>query len=182
MARSLIPLLAVVVIIVPRSDAFSCAPFEPQAQDCEGLKSFWTHVGEGELEVPSESMHYCDLSWVGCDADNIHVTSIDVRNQGLSGELPTCEGKASPCYDLDSLVKLQYLLLSNNEFTGIIPQTLVDLTELKTLSLSGNTFTGEIPVWFNAFTKLQQLDLSENQLSGVINCSAFDGLVNLNKM
>ena len=95
--------------------------------------------------MPSESMHYCDLSWVGCDADNIHVTSMyaatesdadgcsDVRNQGLSGELPTCEGKASPCYDLDSLVKLQYLLLSNNEFTGIIPQTLVDLTELKTL-------------------------------------------------
>eukprot|EP00656_Telonema_subtile_P003039 TRINITY_DN1139_c0_g1_i3.p2 TRINITY_DN1139_c0_g1~~TRINITY_DN1139_c0_g1_i3.p2 ORF type:complete len:206 (-),score=46.57 TRINITY_DN1139_c0_g1_i3:239-856(-) len=99
-----------------------------------------------------------------------------------SGTVPTCVGKAAPCYDLDSLVKLQHLLLSNNQFTGPIPDTLQHLAELKTLSLSGNQFTGAIPTWFSSFTELQQLDVSQNSLSGVIDCAAFAGLVHVNKI
>ena len=156
MSRSLLVLFA--VALVARSDAFDCSSFAHVA-DCEGaaspyfeanqyrsgLKNFWTHVGEGNLMVPSAAMHFCDLSWVDCDDTRTHVTVMwcerfhtlicgsDVRNQGLSGTVPTCVGKAAPCYDLDSLVKLQHLLLSNNQFTGPIPDTLQHLVELKTL-------------------------------------------------
>ncbi|KAJ4953622.1 hypothetical protein NE237_030454 [Protea cynaroides] len=58
--------------------------------------------------------------------------------------------------------------LSNNNFTGKIPDALGILKALKVLNLSGNCLTGQIPFSFGNLSELESLDLSRNKLSGEI--------------
>ncbi|KAL8551142.1 hypothetical protein ACS0TY_000285 [Phlomoides rotata] len=58
--------------------------------------------------------------------------------------------------------------LSNNNFIGIIPDSLSNLTSLRLLNLSHNRINGSIPPALGRMTNLEQLDLSSNQLSGGI--------------
>ena len=57
----------------------------------------------------------------------------------ISGELP---------------IGLNYLDLSSNAFSDVIPRSVVNLTQLQLINLSYNQFFGEIPV---SFGDLQQL-------------------------
>ncbi|CAL9115692.1 unnamed protein product, partial [Musa textilis] len=87
------------------------------------------------------------------------VTSIDLSNNHLSGEIPK---------ELTKLLGLRFLNLSRNHLTGRIPETIGDMKLLESLDLSVNSLTGEIPSSFSAMYFLERLNLSYNNLSGKI--------------
>ncbi|XP_064999491.1 receptor-like protein EIX2 [Musa acuminata AAA Group] len=87
------------------------------------------------------------------------VTSIDLSNNHLSGEIPK---------ELTKLLGLRFLNLSNNHLTGRIPEKMGDMKQLESLDLSVNNLTGEIPSSFSAMHFLERLNLSYNNLSGKI--------------
>jgi Leucine-rich repeat (LRR) protein len=73
--------------------------------------------------------------------------------------------------------------LSDNNFTGNIPNEITKLFGLMVLNLSRNHITGRIPETMSNLHQLQSLDLSSNQLSGTIPLSfpslTFLGALNL---
>ncbi|WMV55349.1 hypothetical protein MTR67_048734 [Solanum verrucosum] len=68
-----------------------------------------------------------------------------------------------------ALIKLD---LSNNQLSGSVPQSLVNLTYLYTLDLSSNNITGPFPASILSLTHLEYLDLSSNSLSGPLPSNA----------
>ncbi|KAK8506406.1 hypothetical protein V6N12_034139 [Hibiscus sabdariffa] len=58
--------------------------------------------------------------------------------------------------------------LSNNQFSGQIPEEVGQLLSLQMLNLSYNNFTGPIPESFGNLVALESLDLSSNKLEGRI--------------
>ncbi|TYJ39011.1 hypothetical protein E1A91_A04G035700v1, partial [Gossypium mustelinum] len=67
-----------------------------------------------------------------------------------------------------SFPSLTALNLGDNSFSGSLPSSLGSLTSLEMLSLRGNKFSGELPSSLQSCTKLKFLDLSDNELSGEI--------------
>ncbi|XP_078149677.1 receptor-like protein 6 [Carex rostrata] len=68
----------------------------------------------------------------------------------------------------NSLSIFSSLDLSQNGFSGKIPEDIGQLKSLQVLNLSHNALTGPIPVEFANLEQLESLDLSSNQLSGHI--------------
>ncbi|KAF7851322.1 hypothetical protein BT93_L4102 [Corymbia citriodora subsp. variegata] len=67
-----------------------------------------------------------------------------------------------------SLVHLQYLDLSMNDFQGPIMNTIFrNITSLQYLDLSSNSFNSSIPMWFDKFTSLVHLNLEWNDFDGI---------------
>ncbi|XP_052883585.1 receptor-like protein EIX2 [Gossypium arboreum] len=66
------------------------------------------------------------------------------------------------------LWSLTALNLADNSFAGSLPSSLGFLTPLEMLSLRGNKFSGELPSSLQNCTKLKFLDLSDNELSGEV--------------
>ena len=62
----------------------------------------------------------------------------------ISGELP---------------IGLNFLGLSSNAFSGMIPRSVTNLTELQVINLLYNQFSGEIPVSFGELQQLQYLKI-----------------------
>ncbi|KAB2068352.1 hypothetical protein ES319_A08G025100v1 [Gossypium barbadense] len=58
--------------------------------------------------------------------------------------------------------------LSNNQFSGEIPEDVGQLISLQMHNFSHNNFTGPIPALFGNLVALESLDLSSNKLSGGI--------------
>ncbi|KAF3442202.1 hypothetical protein FNV43_RR16118 [Rhamnella rubrinervis] len=98
----------------------------------------------------------------------------DVSDNNLSGEIPL-----SIC----NLSSLQGLDLSNNKFSGVVPQCLGNFSNsLSLLKLRNNTFSGSIPLTFTVGAQLRVIDLSYNQLQGQLprsltNCKMLESLV-----
>ena len=87
------------------------------------------------------------------------VNRIDLRSNGLSGELPV---------ELGQFTELDLLLLSQNNLTGTIPSELQNLKKARWLVLSRNKLTGEIPPELGNMSGLELLSLSSNRLSDSI--------------
>ena len=85
-----------------------------------------------------------------------HVKGIVLRENNLTGEIPT---------ELGNLDSMQTLDLSGNSLTGQIPAELGNLSSLRYLNLVNNQLTGGIP---STFPYLAFLDLSGNNLTGQI--------------
>ncbi|XP_064957324.1 LRR receptor-like serine/threonine-protein kinase GSO2 [Musa acuminata AAA Group] len=103
------------------------------------------------LTIKGSTDEYTTILWL--------VTSIDLSNNHLSGEIPK---------ELTKLLGLRFLNLSNNHLTGRIPEKIGDMKQLESLDLSMNSLTGEIPSSFSAMNFLARLNLSYNNLSGKI--------------
>ncbi|KAG8660585.1 hypothetical protein MANES_02G176700v8 [Manihot esculenta] len=69
---------------------------------------------------------------------------------------------------LTHLQDLVFLNLANNHLSGKIPSSIGLLSKLETLDLGNNSFLGEIPLELKNCTRLRFLDLSRNRLSGKI--------------
>jgi Leucine-rich repeat (LRR) protein len=100
-----------------------------------------------------------ECTWFGvtCNADQSHVTGINLSSNNLSGSLPTT---------LDQLTALQFFFVNDNQLTGSIP-SLTGLTALQTFIVNDNQLTGSIPS-LSGLTALQNFDVGANQLTGSI--------------
>ncbi|GER55594.1 receptor-like protein, partial [Striga asiatica] len=87
------------------------------------------------------------------------VTSIDLSNNTLSGEIPR---------EVTSLVELRTLNLSRNNLTGSIPHNIGNMKQLESLDFSMNSLSGEIPGSITTMSFLNSLNLSYNHLTGRI--------------
>ncbi|XP_058222205.1 MDIS1-interacting receptor like kinase 2-like isoform X2 [Rhododendron vialii] len=70
--------------------------------------------------------------------------------------------------NLDNCIKLNYLNLSNNNFSQEVPRQLGKISPLSHVDLSRNSLMGEIPSEMASLMSLEWLDLSHNHLSGLI--------------
>lgn len=99
------------------------------------------------------------------------VTELALDQAGYSGSL-------TPNFNLPYL---QTLDLSNNFFTGPIPDSFSSLTRLQKLSLSRNSFTNSVPESIGSLISLEELSLDDNNLRGTIPFS-LNGLKNLKRL
>lgn len=112
----------------------------------------------------------CDLTVSGLS----RVTEISLDSAGYAGSLSSSSSSWNlPC--------LQILDLSNNFFSGWIPESLSNLTQLTRLGLSRNTFSGKIPDSIGSLSSLEEMYLDSNQLEGSVPDS-FNGLVSLKRL
>ncbi|KEH29514.1 putative non-specific serine/threonine protein kinase [Medicago truncatula] len=70
--------------------------------------------------------------------------------------------------EITKLFGLVVLNLSRNHISGQIPKTISNLLQLSSLDLSNNQLSGTIPSSLSSLSFLGSLDLSDNNLSGVI--------------
>jgi Leucine-rich repeat (LRR) protein len=85
---------------------------------------------------------------------------LDLTNNLISGPIPEDIGSMTPTLD--------NLLLSGNQITGSIPDSLCKINTLRVLDLSKNMLFGDIPDCWSDFKILVVLDFSVNNFSGVI--------------
>ncbi|KAM0013708.1 putative non-specific serine/threonine protein kinase [Helianthus debilis subsp. tardiflorus] len=145
-------------------------------QDFYGLLSTWTPKEEATNDC-------CKWRGVTCNNQTGHVTSLDLFNGDLEGELSPSLLNLSYLNHLDlsgnqfegtiphfigSLTKLRYLDISWNYFSGSIPMFIGSMTQLRYLRLSSNSFQGTIPLFIGSMTQLRHLDLSDNYFHGTI--------------
>ena len=98
--------------------------------------------------------------WFGVSTDAAgRVISLNLADNGLSGELPA---------GLGNLSNLQELLLSDNRLRGEIPPELGNLSNLTLLELDDNALRGEIPPELGNLSNLTLLELDDNALRGEI--------------
>ncbi|KAK7303027.1 hypothetical protein RJT34_13926 [Clitoria ternatea] len=130
-----------------------------------------------------------------CHLPFLHI--LDLAENNLSGSIPACFGDAygfklpqtvfvyvlfsGPYNKHTELVMKGRMVeywnkmlvhscidLSNNHFSGEIPEKLTELIHLGSLNLSWNRLTGDIPDNIGSLRDLESLDLSHNHRSGLI--------------
>lgn len=122
------------------------------------FKSSISHDPHQAFASWNDSTDFCDWGGVHCRMKNPRrVTSLDLRHQGLVGQI-------SP---LGNLTFLKYLVLSDNRFTAEIPPSLGHLPRLRYLYLSNNTLQGGVPSFTNC-SSLEAILLNGNSLAGKI--------------
>ncbi len=133
-------------------------PFPPES-DGAALTALFDAANGDSWQDSDGWLYLEDLGqWHGVTTDAAgRVTGLDLRGNGLSGELPE---------ELGSLVGLTELDLRDNRLGGALPAQLADLTGLERLYLSNNGFTGALPAGLVALTALTDLYLHDNQFSG----------------
>jgi len=95
--------------------------------------------------------------WNGVTVTNKRVTHLDLRNNNLTGALPT---------EINILTELQRLDVTENQLSGALPSGINSLTKLDYLDLSYNQLSGAIPA-LNNLTNLQVLDLGDNNFTAL---------------
>ena len=132
-------------------------PFPPES-DGAALTALFD-AANGDSWQDSDGWLYLENlgQWHGVTTDAAgRVTGLNLRGNGLSGELPE---------ELGSLGGLSELDLRDNRLSGALPTQLADLTGLERLYLSNNGFTGALPAGLVALTALTDLYLHDNQFS-----------------
>ena len=139
--------------------------------------SSWTNDLNWESNLPLDD-------WHGVDTYDGRVVTLNLPDNGLSGNIPAHVGYLTHLERLDLhgndlpgeipeelgyLKRLKILDLKENQLTGTIPAALGYLTNLELLSLGHNTeLTGPIPEELLNLTKLKVLSLRSSALTGEI--------------
>ncbi|GKU96530.1 hypothetical protein SLEP1_g9758 [Rubroshorea leprosula] len=148
--------------------------------DVAAINSLYTALGNPVLPGwIASGGDPCAEAWQGVQCNGSDIMRIILNGANLGGELSDNLGIFASIKTIDlsnnhiggsipsSLpVTMQNFFLSDNQFTGSIPDLLSSLTLLTDMSLNNNLLSGEIPDAFEALTGLINLDLSSNNLSG----------------
>ncbi|KAK8535362.1 hypothetical protein V6N13_081501 [Hibiscus sabdariffa] len=171
-------LTSLVLILLPtlcfsQSDADSLLKFKKSLKNGDSKLKNW---------LPNSSP--CRKKWIGVVCEGQTIIGLRLSNLGLTGSIDV--GALTKLRDLRtiSLVKnaftgpipefnklgaLNEIYLSNNQFSGIIPNTyFASMGSLKKLWLNENKFTGHIPLSLMKLSHLTELHLERNQFSGKI--------------
>ncbi|XP_071697248.1 protein STRUBBELIG-RECEPTOR FAMILY 1-like isoform X2 [Rutidosis leptorrhynchoides] len=121
----------------------------------------------------------CAEGWQGVQCVNSNITGIILNGANLGGELGENLGAFVSIIQIDLSnnhiggripsnlpLTIKILMLSGNQLTGSIPDSVSLLGQMTDLLLSNNHLTGVIPDSFQQLTPLTNLDLSANNLSG----------------
>ncbi|KAL3684451.1 hypothetical protein R1sor_002473 [Riccia sorocarpa] len=101
---------------------------------------------------------------------------LNLANNELSGDLPV--------FKEDTLLNLQILSLRNNSFTGNLSSLFLALgseSSVSRIDLSNNNFTGTLPQELGHLQKLQELDLSSNNLSMSAGVEVIGKMINFSR-
>ncbi|KAJ9567624.1 hypothetical protein OSB04_003590 [Centaurea solstitialis] len=101
----------------------------------------------------------CNWTRVLCDDRAQRVVGLDLSGLRLTGPV-------SP--HIGNLTYLRSLQLQNNQFNGLLPETITNLLSLQVLNISFNNIQGTIPPNIGRCIELTVLDFMQNQLSGSI--------------
>ncbi|KAH6558995.1 hypothetical protein KP509_1Z032900 [Ceratopteris richardii] len=123
--------------------------------DAEVLKELLKNVG-GTSKLPEwTGDDPCDDNWKYIQCVGSSVTSIQLKNTNLHGELPQT---------LNQMVNLRAIGLQGNNFTGPLP-TLRGLSFLQTAYLDFQYFTSIPPDFFSGLTSLTLISLDYSPLN-----------------
>ncbi|KAK9946625.1 hypothetical protein M0R45_012077 [Rubus argutus] len=138
----------------------------------------------------SSADNLCNWGGVTCsgDVNSSHISAIDLSGRNISGKLSSSLFHLSHIEKIDlsnnqlhgpiphdiftSSNSLRHLNLSNNNFTGQIPQG--SIPGLETLDMCNNMISGKIPENMGSFSSLKFLDLGGNVIVGEIPISISD--------
>ena len=131
----------------------------PAESDGAALTALFDATGGESWQNNDGWLYTEDLGqWHGVTTDATdaagRVTELNLRDNGLSGELPEELGYLSGLTELD---------LRDNQLGGALPPELGSLTGLEELYLSSNRFTGALPASLVALTGLTDLWIHDNQ-------------------
>ncbi|XP_075485106.1 putative inactive receptor-like protein kinase At3g56050 isoform X2 [Primulina tabacum] len=118
---------------------------EKVVTDPYGALSNWRY--EKGVETP--------CSWVGVGCSEGYVVVLNLKDLCLNGTL-------SP--DIGYLVRVKFIILRNNSFSGAIPREIVDLKDLEVLDLSHNNISGQLPCGLGHNLCTGKLLLDNNEL------------------
>ncbi|MDQ1355380.1 MAG: hypothetical protein QG657_5690, partial [Acidobacteriota bacterium] len=111
------------------------------------------------LDTDGFAMPGAESGWYGITVLADSVNKIELRNNQLSGSIPS---------ELGNLSNLDSLYLDNNQLSGSIPSEFGNLSNLKWLWMSGNQLGGNIPSQLGNLSNLLGIFLFGNQLNGSI--------------
>lgn len=134
--------------------------------------------------------------WYGIEIEDGRVTTIDLQNAGLAGELPESIGSLEALHTLKlgneivpgiymggelpqsigDLSNLQYCDISGHQLSGVVPTTIGNLNELSYLNLSNNDFSGPLPTTMALMSHLEELHLSRFSANAGAISGAITGL------
>lgn len=123
-------------------------------------------------------------NWVGLLCAKGKIWGLQLEKMGLKGDIDVDSLKELPDLrtislmgnefdstwpDFNKLVGLKSLFLSNNKFSGSIPdQAFFDLKWLKKIHISNNHFTGPLPLSLTTLPKLREIRFDGNAFEGTI--------------
>ena len=148
-------------------------------------KAYMTGAVSDSIKNLTE-LRYVDLSVLNLTGNLPALSSLskllvlDLKNNKLTGTIPALPTSLaylslgqnnfngiSPA-QIKDLTKLVVLDLGLNDLTGVIPSEWSALVNLKYFYLYGNVLSGSIPSFMTSFPKLEALSLDYNQLTGSI--------------
>lgn len=188
MSSLCIPLFSLILILSASGVLFR-AESKTYWGDIEVLKQLKNGLENGSV-TPGSCLSSWDFTVDPCDnlfgekftcgfrcdvvvAGSSRVTELTLDQAGYAGSLAS-----SSTWNLPYLETLD---VSNNYFSGQIPESLSNLTRLRRLALSGNSFNSEIPSSIGSLSNLEELYLDNNNLQGTIP-SSFNGLKSLKRL
>ncbi|GLJ41218.1 hypothetical protein SUGI_0853240 [Cryptomeria japonica] len=113
------------------------------------------NTGIGGLSVPWKGLNCCEWDGVECSNRTSHVTHLRLSKLVVQNSSGT--HILTPLFQLK---QLEYLDLSSNGFTGVIPAGISELPELRHLDLSDNDFEGEVPLQLGNLSNLNYLSIA----------------------
>ena len=138
----------------------------------------WYNKGNWCSDKPVEQ-------WYGVNVnDEGFVTSIDLKNNTLVGELPDVLGYFSKLESLNlgNDTDENGVIFYKNQISGKIPEAICDLVSLEELYLHQLDLQGRLPENFGKLVNLRKLDLNHNKLYGTIADDVFSNMTNLESL
>ncbi|CAF2037476.1 BnaA09g07170D [Brassica napus] len=142
---------------------------------------------EGKLNdwvITGDNRNPCNWTGITCDSKNGAVTAIDLSDYGISGGFPygfcrirtlinitLSKNNLNGTIDSSPLSlcsRIHVLILTENSFSGNLPEFSPEFRNLRVLELESNFFSGEIPESYGKLTSLQALNLNGNSLGGIV--------------
>jgi Leucine-rich repeat (LRR) protein len=175
------------LIIVSTTTLLKFSESKTHWEDIKALKQFKQNINPDSVK-PGSCINTWNFTFDPCDnlfSDKFTCglrCDITVSKRSRLTELTLDQAGYTGSLSSINLPYLEILEISNNYFTGSIPDSLSNLTRLSRLSLSFNSFTGEIPSSIgSSLSNLQELYLNNNNLQGTIP-SSFNNLKSLTRL